>query len=99
MGKDRVRKGGQFTFEVVKYLNNLGINTILKVIGTRKKRCPDSPFIKNLGYIDKNKNFNKFIKEISSWHFLLLFSYNKLIRSILESLKLEFQYYRIMLEG
>ena len=89
LGKDWTRKGGQFTFEVVKYLNNFGIRTILKVIGTSKKDIPDSPFIKNLGYIDKNKNFNKFIKEISSWHFSTLFSYNEASpRSILESLKL-----------
>lgn len=89
IGKDWERKGGQFTLEVVNNLNNLGINTILKVIGTRKKDIPNSPFIKNVGYIDKNKDLNKFIKEISSWHFSTLFSHSEASpRSILESLKL-----------
>ncbi len=89
IGKDWERKGGNFTFELVKNLNRLGIYTILRVIGTRKKDIPKSPLIKNVGYIDKIKDFNKFIKEVSSWHFSTLFSYNEASpRSILESLKL-----------
>ena len=89
LGKDWERKGCNFTFELVKNLNTFGINFILRVIGTRKKDIPNSPLIKNVGYIDMNKDFNKFIKEISSWHFSTLFSYNEASpRSILESLKL-----------
>ena len=50
---------------------------------------PKSPFIQNVGFIDKNKDFNKFIKEITSWHFSTLFSNNEASpRSNLESLKL-----------
>ena len=89
LGKDWVRKGGNFAFEVVKNLNNLGIYTVLRIIGTRKKDIPKSPFIQNVGYIDKNKDFNKFINELSSWHFSTLFSYSEASpRSNLESLKL-----------
>mgnify|MGYP001302187188 CR=1 FL=1 len=89
LGKDWERKGGKFTFEIVKNLNALGINTILRVTGPRTKDMPKSPFIQNVGFIDKNKDFNKFIKEITSWHFSTLFSNNEASpRSNLENLKL-----------
>ena len=89
LGKDWERKGGKFTYELVKNLNSLGMNTILRVIGVNRKDIPKSPFIQNVGYIDKNKDFNKFLKEISSWHFSALFSYSEgSPRSNLESLKL-----------
>ena len=89
LGKDWDRKGGNFTFEVVKNLNSLGIFTILRVMGKRNKDIPNSKFIEHLGYIDKNKDLNKFINEINSWHFSSLFSYSEASpRSILESLRL-----------
>lgn len=89
LGKDWARKGGKFTFEVVKHLNSLGIFTILRVMGKRNKDIPNSKLIEHLGYIDKNKDLNKFINEINSWHFSSLFSYSEASpRSNLESLRL-----------
>ena len=89
LGKDWDRKGGKFTFEVVKNLNSLGILTILRVVGKRNKDIPNSKFIEHIGYIDKNKDSNKFICEINSWHFSSLFSYSEASpRSNLESLRL-----------
>ena len=55
LGKDWERKGGQFTFEVVKYLNNLGISTILKVIGTRKKISQIAHLLKILDILTRIK--------------------------------------------
>ena len=89
IGKDWERKGGLFALEIVKELNNRGIFSILKVIGVPKKNIPNNNFIENLGFIDKNKDFNKFAKEIISMHFSALFSINEASpRSNLESLRL-----------
>ena len=89
IGKDWERKGGNFSLEIVKELNNMGIFSILKVIGSQKKNIPNDSFIKNIGFIDKNKDFKRFAKEINSMHFSTLFSINEASpRSNLESLRL-----------
>ncbi len=89
LGKDWKRKGGQFAFEVVKNLNSFGIWSVLRVIGTRKKDIKNSRFIEYLGYINKKKDLNKFVKELNSWHFCALFSEQEASpRSNLESIRL-----------
>ena len=89
LGKDWQRKGGEFAFEVVKNLNSCGIWSVLRVIGTRKKDISNSRFIEYLGYIDKKKELNKFVKELNSWHFCSLFSEQEASpRSNMESIRL-----------
>lgn len=51
IGVDWERKGGAVAFEAAKLLNEQGINTALKVIGCKG---PDSPFVENFGFINKN---------------------------------------------
>ena len=89
IGKDWERKGGQFSINIVNNLNNLGIFTKLRVVGANKKDIPKSRFIEYVGFIDKNKDINKFVKELNSWHFASLFSFQEASpRSNLESLKI-----------
>ena len=51
IGVDWERKGGACAFEAAKLLNEQGIKTVLKVVGCNG---PDSPFVENFGFINKN---------------------------------------------
>jgi len=73
-GKDWHRKGGPTALKIVEQINKNGIPAVLRVIGVSNNVLPDNKYIKNLGYIDKSKNMEKFITEIQSWHFGTLFS-------------------------
>ncbi len=89
LGKDWKRKGGEFAFAIIKKLNEIGIWSVLRVIGARKKDVPKSPFVEYIGFIDKKKDLNNFIKELSSWHFCALFSSQEASpRSNIENLRL-----------
>tara|TARA_Y100001978_G_scaffold180981_1_gene176860 strand:+ start:348 stop:1490 length:1143 start_codon:yes stop_codon:yes gene_type:complete len=89
LGKDWYRKGGGFTYEIIRNLNNCGINSVLRIIGSTKGIVPDSKFVEYVGFIDKAKDLDKFIEELNSWHFCALFSKKEASpRSNLESLRL-----------
>jgi glycosyltransferase involved in cell wall biosynthesis len=51
IGVDWERKGGAVAFEAAELLNKQGIKTVLRVVGGKG---PDSPFVENLGFINKN---------------------------------------------
>ena len=89
LGKNWKRKGGDFALEVVRNLNSSGIYSVLRVMGARKKDLPNSPFLECLGFIDKKDDLNKFVKELSGWHFCALFSEKEASpRSNLENIRL-----------
>ena len=55
IGVDWIRKGGDLAVNITKELNNLGIRTILHVVGIKKLPCENVPnFIVNHGFISKN---------------------------------------------
>ena len=74
IGKDWERKRGSFVLKVIEKLNSDGIRAYLRVIGPNKNKLPKSPFLQPLGFFDKSKEFDRFVKEIRSWHFSTLFS-------------------------
>ena len=74
LGKDWERKGGPKVLEIVNKLNSNSIPTILRVVGVPQEKLPKSKYIKNLGFINKKENMEKYILEIQSWHFGTLFS-------------------------
>ena len=51
IGVDWERKGGACAFEAAKLLNEQGIKTVLRVVGSKG---PDSPFVENFGFINKS---------------------------------------------
>ena len=74
LGKDWDRKGGPFLIRLHEELKLLGIPSIIRCIGPSSKDIPSHEAVQSLGFIDKQKELNEFVKEISSWHFGTLFS-------------------------
>ena len=74
LGKDWHRKGGPFLIQLHEELKSIGIPSVIRCIGPNDKDMPSHEAIHNLGFIDKQKALNKFVEEISSWHFGTLFS-------------------------
>lgn len=75
MGVDWIRKGGDFAVNITKELNNLGIKTILHIVGIKKLPFENIPnFIVNHGYISKNskEGVNKIEQLFINSHFLVL---------------------------
>ena len=75
LGADWFRKGGEVALEVAKYLNKLGLNTELTLVGCQpvnQETMPD--FVKSLGFISKSNYEGKMKIErlIADSHFLIL---------------------------
>tara|TARA_S200000501_G_C20847856_1_gene754431 strand:- start:774 stop:1925 length:1152 start_codon:yes stop_codon:yes gene_type:complete len=74
LGQDWFRKGGPIALEVVNQLNLKSIPSVLRVMGISNSVLPKNKHLQNIGFLDKNKNMDKFIAELKSWHFGSLFS-------------------------
>ncbi|MBP2058101.1 glycosyltransferase involved in cell wall biosynthesis [Lactobacillus colini] len=65
-GKDWKRKGGNIAVEAVEYLNSVGINTKLYIVGVSNipENLKNKDFIELVGYIDKNTpdGYNKYLR-------------------------------------
>jgi glycosyltransferase involved in cell wall biosynthesis len=75
IGVDWIRKGGDLAVNITKELNNLGIRTILHVVGINKLPCENVPnFIVNHGFISKNskEGIEKIEQLFINSHFLIL---------------------------
>ena len=57
-------KGGPKVLEIVNKLNSNSIPTILELLA--HKKIAKSKYIKNLGFIDKKENMEKYILELQS---------------------------------
>ena len=74
IGLDWHRKGGEFLLSLLNVFLEEDIPIQLRVVGPKKINIPIHPSIKYLGFIDKSFDLEKFVKEITSWHFGTLFS-------------------------
>jgi glycosyltransferase involved in cell wall biosynthesis len=75
LGVDWFRKGGDIALEVSNYLNDIGLNTELTIIGCEPIcKDPIPGFVKPLGFIDKSTHDGKkkISKLIAASHFLIL---------------------------
>lgn len=75
IGVDWIRKGGDLAVRIANELNNIGIKTILHIVGIRKLPSTNMPnFILNHGYISKStEEGKKRINELlATSHFLLV---------------------------
>lgn len=71
IGVDWDRKGGAIAFEAAKLLNQRGLKTILKVVGSYG---PQAPFVESVGFINKDtrEGQDKFKELLRTSTFLLL---------------------------
>jgi len=74
IGMDWERKGGSFLIKLAQELISLSIPVEIRIIGANPGNLPDFPFVKALGFIDKNANLIDFCNELRQWHFGTLFS-------------------------
>ncbi|MCX5930356.1 MAG: glycosyltransferase family 4 protein [Cyanobacteria bacterium] len=89
LGKEWERKGGPFLLELVDALATLGIPAVIRAIGPSPEQLPDHPALEPLGFIDKQTMTSRFVAELQSWHFGVLFSSAEAApRSNLECLRL-----------
>lgn len=75
LGVDWFRKGGDVALEVAKYLNNVGLNTELTLVGCQSIDSQPIPdFVKSLGFISKSTSEGKLKIDrlIAESHFLIL---------------------------
>lgn len=89
IGKDWQRKRLPYLLKIAEFLNRQNIQVEVSVIGPTAQELPKSKFIKALGFIDKQKQMETFIKLVQSWHFGCLFSTTEgQGQSILECMRL-----------
>lgn len=76
LGVDWVRKGGDLAVEACKELNNMGIKSVLHIVGIRNlsTEITSLSFIDYVGFLNKNKpeEYNKLVSLIRMCHCLLL---------------------------
>ena len=74
IGIDWERKGGKFLISLLNLFNEKKVPIKLRVIGPKKNNLPIHPSLEYVGFINKYTDLEKFVKEITSWHFGTLFS-------------------------
>ena len=74
VGKDWQRKGLPYLLQIAEALHEQGITVEVVVVGPASKELPPHPLVRSLGFIDKSKDTQKFIKLVRSFHFGCLFS-------------------------
>ena len=74
IGIDWERKGGKFLISLLNLFNEKKVPIKLRVIGPKKNNLPIHPSLEYVGFINKSIDLEKFVKEITSWHFGTLFS-------------------------
>lgn len=74
VGKDWRRKGLPYLLQVAEALDERGIVVEIVVVGPSTKELPAHRLIRSLGFIDKSKDTQQFIKLVRSFHFGCLFS-------------------------
>ena len=75
LGVDWIRKGGDIAVETVKFLNEMGINSCLHIVGVSvPDQYKNDKYIKEYGFLNKNKEEeSNLLKEIiSKSHVLIL---------------------------
>lgn len=74
LGVDWDRKGGAVVYETVSYLNSIGLETQLHIVGVDNSFMSDYPYIVNHGFIDKstNKGQRKIENILLNSHFLFM---------------------------
>ncbi len=89
LGKDWDRKGGPFLIKIAHALQLRGIPTEIRAIGPDPSELPQDSALKGLGFINKQIETSRFVSELRSWHFGMLFSTAEAApRSNLECLRL-----------
>ncbi len=89
LGKEWNRKGGPFLLKISEELEALGIPSVIRAIGPDPSLLPSHPALQPLGFINKQDETNRFVSELRSWHFGMLFSTAEASpRSNLECLRL-----------
>lgn len=67
-GKDWMRKGGNIAVATAEYLNQIGINTELFIVGPSSlpKDITDKKFVHFIGYINKNdkSDYKKYFRKL-----------------------------------
>ena len=74
IGIDWERKGGDFLIKLLNIFCDKNVPIELRVVGPKKDKLPTHPCLKYVGFIDKSLELERFVKEITSWHFGTLFS-------------------------
>ena len=74
IGIDWERKGGKFLLSLLNIFLEKNIPIQLRIVGPNKDDLPIHPCLKYVGFINKSFNLDKFVEEITSWHFGTLFS-------------------------
>ena len=74
LGVDWVRKGGGFLTSLAEIFSKNNIPMEIRVVGPKKNNIRFHPSLKYIGFLDKSKNLDSFVKEVRSWHYGTLFS-------------------------
>lgn len=89
VGKEWRRKGGPFLLRLAEALAERGIPAVVRAIGPAPQDLPAHAALEPLGFINKLTDTGRFVREVRSWHFGLLFSEAEAApRSNLECLRL-----------
>ena len=79
LGVDWDRKGGDFLNSLADIFSENNIPLEIRIVGPKKNNIPSNPSLKYIGYLDKSKNIDSFIRELRSWHYGTLFLKQKLL--------------------
>jgi len=74
IGLDWNRKGGMFLIKLADFFKKMKVPLEIRVVGPRKNNLPNHSSLKYVGFIDKSRELDNFIQEVTSWHFGTLFS-------------------------
>ena len=74
VGIDWERKGGPLLLEAASILQRMGHDVEVVVLGPDSSRVPAHPSVKALGYVQKGRDFQRFVGILRSFHFGCLLS-------------------------
>jgi len=74
VGIDWERKGGPLLLEAASILGRMGHEVEVVVVGPDPSRVPSHPALRALGYVNKDRDFQRFVEIVRSFHFGCLLS-------------------------
>jgi glycosyltransferase involved in cell wall biosynthesis len=74
VGIDWERKGGPVLLDAASILERMGHDVEVVVLGPDPKRIPAHPSLRALGYVNKGREFQRFVEIVRSFHFGCLLS-------------------------
>jgi glycosyltransferase involved in cell wall biosynthesis len=74
VGIDWERKGGPLLLDAASILQRMGYDVEVVVLGPDSSRVPAHPSVKALGYVEKGREFQRFVEILRSFHFGCLLS-------------------------